>query len=159
MLPEHDHCLVEPVPCPPPSGEEPIPETQADPPLTQLHAILSGSVTVTESRAQYYPSAPCEVTISPPLSLCSGLNKPKGSASPHTSCPLDPSPPLYPECSLIVLHPSYIVEPKPSAQDEAAQNREEWDSFPPPHPVAVLGLGHSRVQLALCAARALQMSC
>jgi len=122
---------VEPVPCPPPSGEEPFPETQADPPLTQLHAILSGPVTVTESRAQYYPSAPCEVTISPPLSLCSGLNKPKGSASPHTSCPLDPSPPLYPECSLIVLHPSYIVEPKPSAQDEAAQNREEWDSSPP----------------------------
>ena len=41
----------------------------------------------------------------------------------------------------------------PSAGDEAAQLREEWDN-PSPYPVAVLGLVHPRGQLALWAARA-----
>ena len=43
---------------PPSSGEEPFPNTQPDPPLTQLHAVPLGPVAVTESRAQHCPSAP-----------------------------------------------------------------------------------------------------
>ena len=46
---------------PPLSGEEPFPA----PPLTQLHAIPSGPVAVTESRAQLLPSAPFE-ELQPP---------------------------------------------------------------------------------------------
>jgi len=40
----HDHFPGQPVPCPWPSGEERLPNTQPDPPLMQLHAIPSGSI-------------------------------------------------------------------------------------------------------------------
>jgi len=40
------HCPGDAVPCPLPSGEEPFPNAQPDPPLTQLHAVPSGPVTV-----------------------------------------------------------------------------------------------------------------
>ena len=53
-----------PVPCPPPSGEEPFPDIQPAPPL---HAIPSSPVAVTQSRAQRCSSAPCE-ELQPPCS-------------------------------------------------------------------------------------------
>ena len=59
------HSPGQPVPRPPLSGEEPFPSIQPDPPLTQLHAILSGSVIFTESRAQRCPSTPCEELQAP----------------------------------------------------------------------------------------------
>jgi len=55
------------------------------PPLTQLHAVPSGPVAVTESRAQHCPSAPCE-ELQPP----SGLPSAPGLWAEHTrglSCP------------------------------------------------------------------------
>ena len=39
--------------------------TPSAPPLTQLHAVPSGPVAVTQSRAQRCPSAPCE-ELQPP---------------------------------------------------------------------------------------------
>ena len=45
-----------------------------------------------------------------------------------------------------------MPKPAPRAQGEATQHREEWDNTFP-YPVAVLGLMHPRVQLALWAAK------
>ena len=79
------------------------------------------------------------------------------SATPHTSFPLDPSPLLLSsfEYFLIVLYPSYIEEPKTiqSAGGETVQNRVEQDR-PFPCQVAVLGMMHPRIQLALLAVKA-----
>jgi len=61
------HCPGYPVPCPPPSGADPFPNTPS-PPLTQLHAVPSGPVAVTQSRAQRCPSPPCE-ELQPPWGL------------------------------------------------------------------------------------------
>ena len=46
----------------------PFPSPPAAPPLTQLHAVPSGPVTVTQSRAQRCPSAPFE-ELQPPSGL------------------------------------------------------------------------------------------
>ena len=51
------------------------------PPLTQLHAIPSGPVAVTQSRAQRCPPLPvrsCGRHEASPQLLCSGLSKPRG---------------------------------------------------------------------------------
>jgi len=89
--------------------------------------------------------------MTPPLSS-SALGWPTQgtSAAPHTPCPPDPSPSSYPSfgCSLTTLHP-YIVVPKatPSTRGEASQRTAQQDN-PFPRPMALLGLGHSRAQLA-----------
>jgi len=58
-----------------------------------LHAVPSGPVTATKSRAERCPSAPCEgaaAAMRPPLSLISsGLSTAGTSTSSHMSSPLD----------------------------------------------------------------------
>jgi len=49
----------------PPSGAAPVLDPPAAPLLTQLHAIPSGPVAVSENRAQRCPSTPCE-ELQPP---------------------------------------------------------------------------------------------
>jgi len=61
----HDRCPGQPVPCPPLSNAEPVPNPQPDPPLSQPHVVRSGPAAVTDSRAQRYPSIPCE-ELQPP---------------------------------------------------------------------------------------------
>jgi len=83
----------------------------------------------------------------PPLSLlCSGLNTQRGRS--HSSYVF----PIFTALiwTLILLCPSYIVAPRtaPSVGGEAARGRAVWDS-PSPHLLAVVGLVHPRVQLAL----------
>jgi len=76
------------------------------PPLTQLHAVPSGPVAVTESRAQRCPSAPCEE-----LQLPSGLpsapllwtEKSGASAAPHTLQ-------FASECEVLQDYPHFSVE-------------------------------------------------
>lgn len=78
----------------PPSREESFPNTQPNLTLTQLHAIPPGPAPLTESRAQHYPSAPCE-QLQPPWGLSNsalGWTNPETSDIPHMSCSLDPSP-------------------------------------------------------------------
>ena len=72
-----------PVPCPLPSGADPFPNTPS-PPLIQLHAVPSGPVAVTQSRAQLTVRSCSRHEASPQLS-CSGLSKPRAlSCSSHT---------------------------------------------------------------------------
>ena len=76
-----DHSPGQSVPCSPPfDGEQPFPDIQPDPPLTQLHTIPLSPDVVTDSRAQCFPSAPCGSCShhgSSPQLLCSGLDKPR----------------------------------------------------------------------------------
>ena len=100
------------------------------PPLTQLHAVPSGPVTVTQSRAQRSPPLPvrsCSRHEAFPQLLCSALSKPRGLRAPHTPCPADPFPSLHPSFghSLTVLQSFCTVMSKtaPGAGSEAAQSR------------------------------------
>lgn len=94
-----NHCPGEPVPCSSPSGEELFPNIQCDPPLTQLHVISSGPVTVTECRAHHCSSIPCEemyAAVRPLLSSSALGWANQGTSAPHTPCPSHASPLLQP---------------------------------------------------------------
>ena len=57
----HDHCPEEPVSVPDhPLGEEPFPGTYPEPPLSQLHVIPLGTITVAarERRLAHTPPLP-----------------------------------------------------------------------------------------------------
>ena len=47
----HEHLLGEPAPVPNHSGEEPFHDIQPEPPVSQLHAVPSGSISVTRKRS------------------------------------------------------------------------------------------------------------
>ena len=79
----------------PPPGEENLPNDKPNPPLTQFHAVLSNSVTATQSRAQCCPSAPCE-ELQPPWGLPSATldltNKPNDFNCSSYDLPSRPFP-------------------------------------------------------------------
>ena len=80
---KHYVCPGQHVLCPPPSGADPVP----NPPLTQLHTIPSGPVSITreQSSALPHPVRSCSRHEASPQLLCSGLSKPRGlSCSSHT---------------------------------------------------------------------------
>lgn len=72
----------------PPSDEEPLPDTQCDPPEVQVQAISSGPV------APFPLWENCRA-LKPPFSLLGWTNH-KTSATPHVFCPVNPSPSLQP---------------------------------------------------------------
>ena len=96
----------------------PCPQPPAAPPLTQLRAVPSGPVAVTQSRAQCCLSVPCE-ELQPPWGLPSApllwAEQIQGRQLPRmhlclSTCHHLCSPPL--DNLLIVSCPSYIVAPK-----------------------------------------------
>jgi len=109
----------------------PCPSAPAAPPLTQLHAIPSGPLAVTQSRAQRCPSAPCEelqlpsVLPSPPL-LCAEQTQGLQALLTHLALQTLPHLCSSPLDTLTVLCPSYIVTPM--FQVSPHQRRAERDS-------------------------------
>ena len=80
------------VPCPMPSEAEPFPNPPI-PPLTHFHAVPSGPVVVTESRAQRCPPLPvrsCSCHEASLSLLCSGPNKPRGLSCSSYLLPFKP---------------------------------------------------------------------
>ena len=128
----HDHCPQEYVPCPPLSGEAPVPNPQPDPPLTQLHAIPLGPVAVTKSRAQLCHSASLVRSMQNAMraSLLWTWENQGTSVAPHMPYPLDSSPFSYPShgCSLMDLCSSYIMMPKTahSTRGETAPEENQY---------------------------------
>jgi len=83
-------CAGQAVPCP--LGQ--ILSLPPRPPLAQLHAVPSGPIAVTQSRAQHCPPLPvrsCSRHDASPQLLCSGPSTPRVSAALHTPCTPDPS--------------------------------------------------------------------
>ena len=138
----------------------PFPDIQPAPPLTQLHAVPSGPVAVTQSRAQRCPPLPVRSRsrhqASPQL-LCSGLNNPRDfSCCSHTVLS---RPSTIISVLLWMLSNSFMSlsyrgsKPAPNAGGEVTKHRAEWDNLFPCS-VAALGLMYPRAGLALLAARA-----
>jgi len=119
-----------PVPCPPPSGEEPFPNNPLALPWQSCKTFIWVLSLLPESRAQCCLSTACEelwAAMRPPLSSSSLGPTNKGpSGTPHTPCPPDPSPPLQPSfanssglmslwpCSTQCTRQSRVGQPLPS---------------------------------------------
>lgn len=84
----HEHCPRKPVPCPPPSGEEPFLNTQLPLPWQSSMPFpwaLSLSQRAELSAAPPLPSRRFNCHEASPQLLCSGLNQPRNlSHSSHT---------------------------------------------------------------------------
>lgn len=74
-----DHCSGESVPCSSSSGEEPLPNTQPDLPLTQPHAIPSCPAAVTKKQSSALPLCcrSCSQQRAPPQPPLGWMNKPR----------------------------------------------------------------------------------
>ena len=110
---------------------------------------------LSQSGDQHCPSTPlmrsCRLPLGIPSVYCSlGWTSQRTSATPHASCPPDPSPSLLPFLghSPIVFYSSYSVVPKTThnAQAETTQCKAEHDNLFPPQ-IAVLHLVYLKVQL------------
>ena len=129
--------------------------TASCPSLTQLHAVPSGPVTVTESRAQCCSVRSCNYHEASPQLLLSALSTPSDLSHnthllPSRAFPIFVTLPwthLYVPC--VLWHPA-----RTQCQSEAAQHRAERGN-PSPHLVAGLSPMHPRIQLAFLAAWAL----
>jgi len=91
--------LQQPIPCPAPSGADPVLNAQLPLPWHSsmpFPRALSLSHRAELSAAPPLPVRSCSRHEASPHLLCSVLSKPGPWAAPHTPCPTDPSRTLYP---------------------------------------------------------------